>query len=224
MSTQSNNKPRRNPGGIRASSNLSRKSISSWLRQTRPHGAKSGEFRSYGDREGVLTLFGGWTGIDISKYSDDEDFRFIGLPVVHSVVSGWAATVPGGDKLKWNKSRIVDYLMLGVLGAKIVGSPKTVVDELERWVEVADIDGFNMSHIANPDSFEDIIELVIPELQRRALFRKEVEKELEGATVRQGFLGAGNKWLLPDHPGRKFRWVAGEEKSVYESKLTGSES
>lgn len=54
--------------------------------------------------------------------------------------------------------------------AKVVGSPTTVVDELERWVEVAGVDGFNLAHLTNPGSFEDIIHFVIPELQKRGLF------------------------------------------------------
>jgi alkanesulfonate monooxygenase SsuD/methylene tetrahydromethanopterin reductase-like flavin-dependent oxidoreductase (luciferase family) len=32
---------------------------------------------SYGDREGALALFGGWSGYDLGKYGDDEDFRFL---------------------------------------------------------------------------------------------------------------------------------------------------
>lgn len=173
--------------------------------------AKREELLSYGDREGALALFGGWTGIDLSTYSDDEDFRFTGLPAIQSIVNGWASTVPGSDNLKWNKSRIVEYLILGGMQAKVVGGPKTVADELERWVEVADVDGFNLSHVTNPGSFEDIIEFVIPELQKRGIFRTEVEKE--GATAREAYLG--DRWLLEDHPGRKFRWHAGEEAPRY---------
>lgn len=87
---------------------------------------------SYGDREGALALFGGWTGIDLSKYSDDEDFKFVGLPAVQSMVKRWADTVPGSDGLKWTKARIADFLLLGGVMPKIVGGPKTVVDELEQ--------------------------------------------------------------------------------------------
>lgn len=173
---------------------------------------KRDELLSYGDREGALALFGGWTGIDLSSYSDDEDFRFTTLPAIQSIVNGWASTVPGSDNLRWNKSRIAEYLILGGMSAKVVGSPKTVVDELERWVEVADIDGFNLAHITNPGSFEDIIDFVIPELQKRGLFRTEIEKE--GATAREAILGSPG--LLPDHPGSKFRWHAEEEISRYE--------
>lgn len=169
---------------------------------------KRDEFLSYGDKEGALALFGGWTGYDLSTYSDDEDFRFVGLPAVQSIVNGWASTVPGSNNLPWTKARIAEYLLLGGMGPKVVGSPKTVVDELERWIEVADLDGFNLSHIVNPGSFEDIIEFVIPELQRRGLYRTEVEKE--GTTVRSTFLG--QDWLLDDHPGRKYRWEVEENE------------
>ena len=176
---------------------------------------KKREILSYGDREGALALFGGWTGIDLSTYSQDEDFRFTTLPAIQSIVNGWAATVPGSDNVKWTKATIAEYIVLGGMHAKVVGSPKTVVDELERWVEVADVDGFNLAHITNPGSFEDIIDFVIPELQRRGLFRTEVEKE--GLTARETFLGS--RWLLEDHPGRKFRWYAGEEVPQYEREV-----
>jgi hypothetical protein len=89
---------------------------------------------------------------------------------------------------------------------KIVGSPKTIVDELERWVEVADVDGFNLAHVVNPGSFKDIIEFVIPELQKRGIFRSKVEHE--GATAREVFFGQSH--LLDDHPGHQFKWKVDE--------------
>lgn len=85
---------------------------------------------------------------------------------------------------------------------KIVGSPKTVVDELERWADESGVDGFNLAHIVNPGSFEDIIEFVIPELQKRGRFRTSVDKQ--GATAREVFFGQSH--LLSDHPGHQFKW------------------
>jgi hypothetical protein len=38
---------------------------------------KNAELLSYGDVEGALGLFSGWTGIDLSTYTDDEDFCFV---------------------------------------------------------------------------------------------------------------------------------------------------
>lgn len=45
------------------------------------------ELHAHGDREGALALFGGWSGIDLSTYGDDEDFRFVKLPAVQSMVN-----------------------------------------------------------------------------------------------------------------------------------------
>lgn len=88
-----------------------------------------------------------------------------------------------------------------------------MVDELERWVEISGVDGFNLTYITNPGSFEEIIKYVLPVLRERGLFRIEVEKE--GATAREVFLGSGSPWLSKDHYGKKFRWAAGEKPPVY---------
>ncbi|KIW14971.1 hypothetical protein PV08_07758 [Exophiala spinifera] len=175
---------------------------------------KHQEYLSYGDKEGALALFGGWTGIDLSTYSDDEDFRFVKKPMIQSIVNGWADTVPGSKDLKWNKSRIAEYLLVGGLNGKAIGSPTTVADELERWVEVADIDGFNLNHVTNPGSFEDIIEYLLPELRKRGIFRNGVEQE--GLTAREQFFGSAS--LLSDHPGSKYKWSKEHEIPPYQQK------
>ena len=162
---------------------------------------KRDDLLTYGDREGALALFGGWTGIDLATYSDDEDFRFVSLPAVQSMVNRWSDTVPGSEGLKWTKARIADYILLGGVIPKIVGSPTTVVDELEKWVDVGDVDGFNLTHITNPGSFEDMIQFLLPELERRGLFSKDVKKE--GLTAWERYLGQAH--LLSDHPGLQYR-------------------
>ncbi|KAI5865261.1 Nitrilotriacetate monooxygenase component A/pristinamycin IIA synthase subunit A [Durotheca rogersii] len=164
--------------------------------------AKYRELLSYGDREGALALFGGWTGQDLSPFDDDEDLVLADRPAIRSILHRWSTTVPGSEGLKWTKSRVAEFLSVGGMMPKIIGSPKTVVDELERWVEEADVDGFNLAHAVNPGSFEDIIEFVIPELRRRGLFRTGVERE--GATAREVFFGQPH--LLADHPGYQFKW------------------
>lgn len=176
--------------------------------------AKRDDYLKYADHEGALALFGGWTGVDLSGYADDEDFRFSSdSPRVQSMVRRWSSTVPGTDNLPWTKRRIVEYLSVGGLGAKVVGSHTTVADELERWVEVSGVDGFNLAHVVNPGSFEDIIEFLLPELRRRGIFRSQVEKE--GATAREVFLGSTQ--LPDDHPGSYYKWRAGEKIPRYQA-------
>jgi FMN-dependent oxidoreductase (nitrilotriacetate monooxygenase family) len=173
--------------------------------------AKRQDYLTYADKEGALALFGGWTGVDLSGYSDDDDFLFSDSPRVQSIVRRWSSTVPGTENLPWTKKRIVEYLSVGGLGGKVVGSAQTVADELERWLEVSGVDGFNLAHITNPGTFEDIIEYLLPELRRRGLFRTGVEKE--GATAREVFIGTAR--LPEDHPGHAYKWASGESVPQY---------
>lgn len=176
--------------------------------------AKFQEFVKYGDREGALALFGGWSGYDLSKYSDDQDFRFVELPAVRSMVNHWASTVPGSDGKKWDKNTIAEYLVLGGNGAKIIGSAATVADELERWVEVADVDGFNLSYASIPDTFDDIITYLLPELRRRGLFWDDYA--VKGGTFRENIYATKGQNRLPEsHPGARYFWREGEEIPKY---------
>jgi FMN-dependent oxidoreductase (nitrilotriacetate monooxygenase family) len=175
---------------------------------------KYAELAKYGDREGALALFGGWSGYDLSKYDDDQDFRFLdnAPPAVRSMVTHWASTSPTGTK--WNKKTIAEHLILGGNGQKIIGSAKTVADELERWVDVADVDGFNFSYASNPGTFDDMIEFLLPELKRRGLFWDDYA--VPGGTLRENYLGVeGQNRLSDTHPGAKYFWKAGEEIPNY---------
>lgn len=175
------------------------------------------ELASYGDREGALALFGGWSGYDLSSYSDDEDFRFSDKapPAVRSMVNHWASVSPQG--LTWNKKTIADWLVLGGNGAKLVGNAQTVADELERWVKVADVDGFNFSYASIPETFEDMIKYLVPELRKRGLIWDDYA--VPGGTLRENYLGKkGSTRLASTHPGASYFWKAGEETPAYAAK------
>ncbi|MFA7680322.1 MAG: LLM class flavin-dependent oxidoreductase [Pigmentiphaga sp.] len=53
----------------------------------------------------------------------------------------------------------------------VVGTPTTVADHIEHWYRNEGADGFNLMPPLLPQGIEDFIEHVIPELQRRGLFR-----------------------------------------------------
>ena len=56
-----------------------------------------------------------------------------------------------------------------------IGTPSHVADEMEHWFKDGAADGFNVMPAWLPGSLKDFVDLVIPELQRRALFRTEYE-------------------------------------------------
>jgi FMN-dependent oxidoreductase (nitrilotriacetate monooxygenase family) len=63
----------------------------------------------------------------------------------------------------------------------VVGDGGQVADHLQRWFEAGAVDGFNILTAIRPAQFEAFTELVVPELQRRGLFRT----AYEGTTLRE---------------------------------------
>ena len=57
----------------------------------------------------------------------------------------------------------------------IAGSAQTVADQLEEWVEQTGVDGFNLAATAVPEAWEQIADLLVPELQSRGRFKTEYE-------------------------------------------------
>jgi alkanesulfonate monooxygenase len=53
----------------------------------------------------------------------------------------------------------------------LVGTPSQIADYFQRWLEEGASDGFLLTPAVFPHSLDDIVELVVPELQRRGLFR-----------------------------------------------------
>ena len=61
------------------------------------------------------------------------------------------------------------------------GTPKRVADEMQAWVEGGACDGFVLAATHMPGTYEEFVRLVVPELQRRGVFRK----EFTGTTLRE---------------------------------------
>jgi len=64
---------------------------------------------------------------------------------------------------------------------RFIGSPKDIADQMEEWFSTPASDGFVVAATHVPGAYEDFVRLVVPELQRRGLVRK----EYEGATLRE---------------------------------------
>jgi len=69
----------------------------------------------------------------------------------------------------------------GYSGLSFVGTAKTIADEMEEWLMSRGSDGFNVMFPYLPAGLDDFTSLVIPELQRRGIFRR----EYQGKTLRE---------------------------------------
>jgi alkanesulfonate monooxygenase len=69
----------------------------------------------------------------------------------------------------------------GYSGLALLGSPKTIADQMEEWLETRGSDGFTIMFPYLPGGLDDFVNRVTPELQRRGLLRK----DYEGRTLRE---------------------------------------
>jgi alkanesulfonate monooxygenase SsuD/methylene tetrahydromethanopterin reductase-like flavin-dependent oxidoreductase (luciferase family) len=66
-------------------------------------------------------------------------------------------------------------------GLALVGTPSMIADQMEEWLHSEACDGFNIMFPYVPGGLDDFVDQVVPELQRRDLFRR----EYEGKTLRE---------------------------------------
>ncbi|WP_197730764.1 LLM class flavin-dependent oxidoreductase [Staphylococcus croceilyticus] len=66
---------------------------------------------------------------------------------------------------------LLGYLNAGGGHFTLVGTPEEIVDEMEQWFNEGVADGFNLMPPSLPHSLKDFVELIVPELQRRGLYR-----------------------------------------------------
>jgi FMN-dependent oxidoreductase (nitrilotriacetate monooxygenase family) len=84
----------------------------------------------------------------------------------------------------------------------VAGTPTTVANAIEKWLDEDDIDGINLVQYLSFDTARDFIELVIPELRRRGRFR---ESYRDGETLRERLFGTGRARLPANHFGSRYR-------------------
>jgi alkanesulfonate monooxygenase len=69
----------------------------------------------------------------------------------------------------------------GYGGSAFVGTPQTIADQMQEWLETEASDGFNIMFPYLPEGLNDFVDRVVPELQKRGIFRR----EYEGRTLRE---------------------------------------
>ncbi|MGZ6228539.1 MAG: 5,10-methylene tetrahydromethanopterin reductase, partial [Candidatus Binataceae bacterium] len=168
---------------------------------------KEQRLRSYASPEGAFALFGGWTGVDLAQFRDDDVLDSFPSEGIKSAARWFSAVHPERSPLTLAEAR--EEMKLASLMPLLVGEPARVADELERWVDETGIDGINLVPIYQPGSFTEFIELVVPELQRRGRMRT----GYDGMTLRENLFGTGHRRLLPDHPAYRIAGVRPERRA-----------
>jgi FMN-dependent oxidoreductase (nitrilotriacetate monooxygenase family) len=159
--------------------------------------AKHAEYRRFVDFEAALALFSGWTGVDFAKYRPDDELRYIETEAMRSALASFTSDDPNRV---WTVRELAEHVAIGGRGPLFVGSPQQITDTLISWVETTSIDGFNLAYAVTPESFEDFVALVVPELQRRGVYKHDYRP----GTYREKLFGRGPHIAAP-HPAAGFR-------------------
>ena len=157
--------------------------------------ARLAEYKKYVDTEAALTLFGGWTGVDLSDLKDEDYVADVQTEANQSAL----AMFTKDPSQRWTVRDVAEFISIGGRGPLIVGSPSQVVDQLEHYQQVSGVDGFNISAAVRPADFERFEHFVTPELKRRGLLAERPETPV---TLREQLLGSGPH-LAEDHPARR---------------------
>ncbi len=159
--------------------------------------AKFKEYQSYGSYDGALTLLSGWSGVDFSQYQPTDKVEYIQTNAIQSLLDSYVNADP---KRVWTIEEIANWNSLGGNGPVLVGSAETVSDALQQWVEDTDVDGFNLAYILAHQTFADVVEFIVPELQKRGVYQTSYAQ----GTLREKLFGAG-PYLPENHRGAKYR-------------------
>mgnify|MGYP003312015769 FL=1 len=68
---------------------------------------------------------------------------------------------------------------------QFVGTPQGIADQMETFINVAGGDGFMLTAIHSPGAIEDFVDLVVPELQKRGIYRKEYKGNTQREILNQ---------------------------------------
>ena len=118
----------------------------------------------------------------------------LGTDASHFDPDGPLPPIPETNASKSGRQRLVDVAARDKLsvrqlaqrvggygGLSFVGTPVSIADQMQEWLESRGSDGFNIMFPYLPQGLTDFVDKVVPELQKRGIFRR----EYEGRTLRE---------------------------------------
>ena len=116
-------------------------------------------------------------GVDASGF--DLDAPLPEMPVTNQGQSGQAALVALARRDNLTVRQLAQ-MAGGYAGLQMVGTAAEIADTMQAWLEADAADGFNVMFPTVPQGLDDFVDLAVPELQRRGIFRQ----EYAGTTLR----------------------------------------
>jgi FMN-dependent oxidoreductase (nitrilotriacetate monooxygenase family) len=157
------------------------------------------EYRGHASVEGALTLMSGWTGVDFAGLDPATVVRHVESEAGRSAMDNITRADPSRV---WTVGEVAEHVAIGGISPIVAGSPARVADALEAWIDATDLDGFNLTFAVRPETMRAVVDLLVPELQRRGRY----PTSYRDGTLREKLFGPGHARLAPPHPAADFRF------------------
>ncbi|MCH4249117.1 MAG: LLM class flavin-dependent oxidoreductase [Acinetobacter populi] len=155
------------------------------------------EYQKYASHDGALTLVSGWSGVDFSQFGKDDRIQYIKTNAIQSLLESYSTADPSRS---WTVDEVAEWTSIGGNGPVFVGSAATIADVLQEWVEETGVDGFNLAYAVAHETFSDVVEYVVPELQKRGVYPQAYRE----GTLRHKLFGQGDHLSAP-HIGASYK-------------------
>lgn len=151
------------------------------------------DYLNYSNPEAALAHFSASTGIDFAQFDLDE-------PIHYGSTNAIQSATQLAQQQNWTRRSMLEQFKLGSRYPTLVGDANQVADELERWIDEGEIDGFNLTRIIVPETWESFSNLVVPELQNRGRYRTAYQQ----GSLRHKLFSKGDK-LSAEHRAAQWR-------------------
>jgi FMN-dependent oxidoreductase (nitrilotriacetate monooxygenase family) len=175
--------------------------------------AKFQDYQQYTSYDGALVFMSGWSGVDFGQYAPTDHVRKVETNAVRSMIEH----LTDGSR-SWTIEELAKWGGIGGLGPVFVGSPSTVADILQEWVEDTGVDGFNLAYALAHETFADIVGYLVPELQRRGVY----PTAYKPGTLREKLFGEG-RYLPATHPAHRYRDIEAVKRAERASLVGAAE-
>ena len=164
------------------------------------------DYASHASAEAALVQASSSLGIDFSRYGMEEPIAAGPTQAIQSNVEAMARMAGP----VWTKRKLLEQSVLGSRQPPIVGDPVQVADALQEWMVEADVDGFNLSRTVMPECLRSFIDLVVPVLQERGIYKSAYAP----GTYREKLFGEGSL-LTANHPAARYRdWGPSQDRHL----------
>lgn len=141
--------------------------------------AKKARLDSLVHPDSALATLSVLLGHDVSGFELDGPLPAI--PESNASKSGRQKLLDLARRDNMTVRQLAQYVGGSFSALELIGTPATIADQMEEWLLDKGCDGFNIMFPYLPGGLDDFVDRIVPELQRRELFRR----EYEGRTLRE---------------------------------------